>query len=135
MLDRLPIRSQHGGTNTCLVCNKLESMGHIFFDCSFARDIWHLFGISLTEHAYSFNIITGSIIGLKKDPNLFWHILFSYILWFIWKFRNEDSFQGNGRILTGFHRKLTHFKIILGLLCDVAREGEAKKISPQWPCD
>ena len=113
MLDRLPIRIQQGGFDTCLVCKMPKSMIHIFFDCSFVREIWLLFGISLTGHAYSFDIISGSISSLKKDANLFWQILSFYIFWFIWKFRNEDMFQGNGRAITGFHRKLIRFKIIL----------------------
>ena len=99
-------------------------MRNIFFDCNFAKEIWLMFGISITKHVYAFEIITNFRQGLKKDANLFWHILSSFILWFIWKFRNEAKFQGIDRSLTGFYRKLTHFKIasevccIMNLECD-----------------
>lgn len=112
MLDRLPIKTHLGDCDTCTICNMPESMRHFFFDYSFPRDIWLLFGLSLIDHVFTFDIITRSIIGLKQDANLFWNILSSYILWFIWKFRNEEKFQGNGRIRTRFLRKLIHFKII-----------------------
>ena len=60
-----------------------------------------MFGLPITKNLYTFEIITGSIKGLKKDTNLFWHILSSFILWYIWKFRNDAKFQGNDRSLTG----------------------------------
>lgn len=86
-------------------------MRHIFLDCIFAKEILLMFGISTTNHVYTFDIITGYIQGVKKDTNLFWHILSSFILWFIWKFRNEAKHQGKDRSLTRFYRKLAHFKI------------------------
>ena len=112
MLDRLPIKTNLGTCDTCTICNMPETLRHIFFDCSFAKDIWWLFGISLSHQVFTFDIITGSIPGLKKDANLFWNILSSCILWFIWKFRNEEKIQGNGRVLMRFSKKLIRFKII-----------------------
>ena len=70
-----------------------------------------MFGLSITKHVYNFEIITRCIQGLRKDTNLFWHILSSFILWFIWKFRNEAKYEGNDRNLTGFYKKLTCLKI------------------------
>ena len=70
MLDRLPIKTTLGACDTCTICNMPESMRHIFFECSFAREIW-CFGLSLTQHVFTFDIITSSIPGLKKDANLF----------------------------------------------------------------
>ena len=80
MLDRFPIKTNLGAYDTCTVCIMPDSMRHIFFECSFAREIWWLFGLSLTQHVFTFDIITGYILGLKKDANLFWNILSSYIL-------------------------------------------------------
>ena len=96
---------------------EIITMRHIFFDCNFAKEIWLMFGISITKHVYTIEIIIGSIQGLRKDTNLFWNILSSFILWFIWKFRNEAKFQGIDRILIGFFRKLTRFKIASQVCC------------------
>ena len=76
-----------------------------------------MFGFSITKNVYIIDIIIGFIHGLKKDSNLFWHILSSFILWFIWKCRNEAKFQGIGRGLTRFYRKLIHFKIASEVCC------------------
>ena len=76
-----------------------------------------MFGVSITKHVYTLDIIIGFIDGLRKDVNLFCHILSSFILWHIWKLRNESKFQGIDRTLIGFYRKLTRFKIASQVFC------------------
>lgn len=117
LLDRLPIRNQHATLDICSICRVPETMRHIFFDCSFAREVWLMFGICITRYVYTLDIITGFIDGLRKDTNLFWQVLSSFILWHIWKFRNDSKFQGFTRSLTGFHRNLIYFKIASQVCC------------------
>ncbi|XP_059072101.1 uncharacterized protein LOC131872684 [Cryptomeria japonica] len=113
ILDRLPIQRNNHDNNLCKICNLPETSRHIFFDCSFARNIWNLFGIYYPTHVSIIEIVTGYIKGLKADSNIFWNILSSNILWQIWKCRNEEKFQDTPRVLTEFFLKLTSLKISL----------------------
>lgn len=113
MLDRLPIRNKPAAYDRCSICRKPETACHIFFDCPFAREVWLLFGIAIIESIFTYDIVTSFIHGPRKDTNLVWQILSSYILWFIWKLRNEEKFQGITRERIEFFKKLTHYKIVV----------------------
>ena len=71
-----------------------------------------MFGISIPSTFNIFEIVTGFIIDVKKDANMFWNILSSNILWQIWKCRNEERFQNIPKLLTESFQSLTHFKKI-----------------------
>lgn len=102
-------RKDHNNCDICNVCSVPESVRHILFECSIAREIWLLFGISIRNQFTVIDVLIGYIKGLKKDSNLFLHILSTEILCYIWKIRNEDKFHGIGRALTeSFHGLTLH---------------------------
>lgn len=53
------------------------------------------------------DIIIGKFHGFEKTNNLFWLILSTKILWFIWKARNEEIYQGRRRDLIESLKKIT----------------------------
>ena len=68
--------------------------------------IWnHKLGLSWHE------ILAGFVEKFDLNMNCFWFILTNEILWFMWRQRNEEIFQGRQRDLTGFFLKFTHLII------------------------
>ena len=112
ILNKLPIRNSFSDINYCSICRTPETGKHIFFECTFAKEVWLMFGISIPSNFSIFEVITGFILNARKDVNMFWDITSSYILWQIWKCRNEERFQNIPRMLTEVFRSLTHFKKI-----------------------
>lgn len=113
LIDRLPINRDNQNSNLCNICRLPDTGRHFFFYCLFAKEIWNLFGFYYPINVNIIEIVTGHINGLSKDANFFWNMLSSYILWQIWKCRNEEKYQGKPRVLTEFFHYLTHFKIFL----------------------
>ncbi|XP_059064555.1 uncharacterized protein LOC131856693 [Cryptomeria japonica] len=112
ILNKLPIRNYFSETNMCSICRTPEMGRHVFFECSFAKEVWLMFGISIPASFNILEVITGFIFNIKKDVNMFWDILSANILWQIWKCRNEERFQNVPRLLTESFRSLTYFKKI-----------------------
>ncbi|XP_059076776.1 uncharacterized protein LOC131876029 [Cryptomeria japonica] len=112
ILNKLPIRSSFFDVNYCTICRTPKMGNHIFFECSFAKEVWLMFGISIPSNFNFFEVITGFISNAKKDVNMFWDITSSSILWQIWKCKNEERFQNIPRMLTESFRSLTYFKKI-----------------------
>lgn len=82
-INRLPFKKDHSNSDIWNVCRIPESVRHIFFQCNIAREIWLLFDISIPNQIPILDVLTGYIKGVKKDTNLFWHILSTEILWYI----------------------------------------------------
>ena len=78
---------------TCLFCNELESITHLFFDCCVAVNVWKV----VTE-VIDVNIGSDyeSIARLWVANKIFFiaNVISSAILWSLWKLRNEICFQG-----------------------------------------
>ncbi|XP_057840597.2 uncharacterized protein LOC131050442 [Cryptomeria japonica] len=112
ILNKLPIRNYFSETNMCSICRTLETGRHIFFECSFAKEVWLMFGISIPASFNILEVITSFIFNIKKDVNMFWDILSANILWQIWKCKKEERFQNVPRLLTESFQSLTYFKKI-----------------------
>jgi hypothetical protein len=111
ILNKLPIRNSFSTVDFCNICRVPETGRHILFECTFAKEIWLMFGISIPTSFTIFEVITGFICNAKNDVNIFWNILSANILWQIWKCRNEERFQNKPRLLTESFQSLTYFKI------------------------
>jgi hypothetical protein len=78
---------------TCLLCNELESVTHLFFECCVARLIWRLIsgllGVNLGD---SFESVACLWLANKKHELT--NVVSSAVIWSTWKLRNEICFQG-----------------------------------------
>lgn len=59
-----------------------------------------MFGFFIPNLMNTMEVISSYIHGLKKDANIFWFILSTNILKYIWKIRNAERFDGQTRALT-----------------------------------
>lgn len=77
----------------CIVCQEgIESDVHILFYCHFAKECWHLSGLSLQVPSSSFvHGCVSCLFHLLKDDQC---ALFSIVCWAIWKHRNEVLWNG-----------------------------------------
>ncbi|GJW99163.1 RNA-directed DNA polymerase, eukaryota [Tanacetum coccineum] len=103
-LDRLPHRLNLSSRGMdipligCPLCNaNMESSGHLFFGCDFAKDIWNLVRV-WTETSFSacstfahwevwFNSWQAS-----KERKRHLYVIFVASLWWIWRFHNSIIF-------------------------------------------
>lgn len=77
----------------CIVCQDgVESDVHILFDCSFAKECWHLSGLS--SQVPSSSSVYGCISSLFHLLNDDQCALLSMVCWAIWKHRNEVLWNG-----------------------------------------
>ncbi|KAG7542752.1 Reverse transcriptase zinc-binding domain [Arabidopsis thaliana x Arabidopsis arenosa] len=78
---------------TCLLCNSFdESRQHLFFDCSYAADVWHFF--SGKAHVSPPNLFDDGVRWLKnpcrdKNTALILRLAFQASMYYIWKERNS----------------------------------------------
>ena len=83
------------GDICCARCGKPEeSINHVFFKCPPARQVWALSKIPSSPNLFP----TGSVFG--NMDHLFWRVNpkmddhhFAWILWYIWKGRNNKVFS------------------------------------------
>jgi hypothetical protein len=77
---------------TCLMCNEMESVTHLFFECCVAKIAWSivsgLLGVSLRE-----NFESVARLWLANKRHELTNVISSSV---IWKLRNEICFQGCG---------------------------------------
>lgn len=84
----------------CQVCGlQGESINHILFECTVARQVWASSGIPTPElgfHQTSIFENVSYLLGLKQKRCLPTHItrVWPWIVWMLWKARNEFLFQG-----------------------------------------
>ncbi|KAG7533614.1 Zinc knuckle CX2CX4HX4C [Arabidopsis thaliana x Arabidopsis arenosa] len=84
----------------CQVCGEVgESINHVLFTCSLARQIWALSGVPTPEFGFQNGSIFANIqflFDLKKNGLIPDHIKRSWpwVLWRLWKNRNKLFFEG-----------------------------------------
>lgn len=90
--DRLSRFVQNMDANCALCHNSIESLNHLFYDCPFAHNVWHLSGLYATP-INAPNLISwlDDLVSLNNDKLLLSHILL--ICWQIWDSRNKWIFQ------------------------------------------
>ena len=80
------------GENYCVLCdtNSLETRGHLFFDCPFAKQCWTYVGIQWPSHMDLLRDISWQKSNFTGP--CFTEIL-ACVTWNIWKARNDKKFQ------------------------------------------
>lgn len=93
MLDNL--RRRHVVSSQCIrCCFDIETTDHTFFQCRYAQGVWKLSGLSLTlllDAAVSVEDKLRYLLSLANEDNVprHVHLLSTWLLWRIWKGRNE----------------------------------------------
>ncbi|XP_010507236.1 PREDICTED: uncharacterized protein LOC104783832 [Camelina sativa] len=88
-----------------------ESINHLLFECSFARQVWAVAGFPLPENGFDkisiyqnlhlvFSICKNVQLSLQIKRYLPW------ILWLMWKNRNNLVFEGNVYLITDLVKKI-----------------------------
>jgi hypothetical protein len=89
------VRRNWSGDKTCCVCHFSETIQHLFFDCFYAKFLWHsihiLFGISPPMNINDL-FVHWSKVGNKKYNTLLLTAA-TVLLWAIWLTRNEVVFD------------------------------------------
>jgi hypothetical protein len=76
---------------TCLFCNELETVHHLFFDCCVAKRIWLILSEFLElSGSWNFEFIATKWVAEKKHRCI--NIVTSTALWSIWNYRNKLCF-------------------------------------------
>lgn len=84
----------------CQICGKDgESVNHVLFDCTFARQVWAMSGFPYPSQGFSdlslfanvnYLISTWKRMSERKDITR----VFPWVLWYLWKNRNSLIFEG-----------------------------------------
>lgn len=77
---------------TCLFCCELETVNHLFFDCTVARQLWAGITVVFNIHLEPTLDSVGKF-WLSNKRNCVFNIIASAALWISWKLRNELRFQ------------------------------------------
>ncbi|XP_020870665.1 uncharacterized protein LOC110225387 [Arabidopsis lyrata subsp. lyrata] len=93
---------QAHGMNSALQCslcqNDLESISHVLFNCWPAREVWEIANIPLPSHGFTDSTNDNLAFLLKVMSNdsvsLSIRMAIPWILWGIWKHRNEVLYAG-----------------------------------------
>jgi hypothetical protein len=94
MKDNL-IRRNWVGRESCCFCDEKESTQHLFFDCPFAKIIWHLihmtFGLSPLRNVN--NLFGNWLKGIPKKELIQIRVRVCAVIWTMWNTRNDFIFN------------------------------------------
>lgn len=95
--ERLNTRGLHLDAR-CKLCNTgSESIGHLLFSCSYAKEVWERSGIQLPQNGFSrtsvFLNVYHLIFANGRRPKHTQNRAFPWVLWEIWKARNALVFE------------------------------------------
>ncbi|CAA7049019.1 unnamed protein product [Microthlaspi erraticum] len=86
--------------NVCQACGlDGESLNHLFFTCSFSRQVWTLSDLPLPELGFAESVYSNInyLVEQRKNDLVPKEISrrFSWVIWFLWKNRNDLAFQSH----------------------------------------
>lgn len=78
---------------TCLFCNEIEMVDHLFFDCSVAKRLLHIvLNILKLPEVCNYEILASRSLANKRHTVN--NIICAAVMWCLRKFRNDTCFQG-----------------------------------------
>ena len=89
------VKKNWPGNPTCAFFSQLESLDHMFFQCSVARVTWGFIAFCLGAHEIPNDILSysGWIRKFLPGETIVYHLIFAAIYWAIWKCRNKACFD------------------------------------------
>jgi zinc-binding in reverse transcriptase len=105
------------GNTSCIFCNDIESVEHLFIHCTVASCLWnwisHHNNFRFHDHRVSIKVLWSIDYCIPfKDSNLY-ELLRGAVLWVIWNERNRITFEGGNskslRTLVGMIISLIRF--------------------------
>jgi hypothetical protein len=119
---------------SCLFCNELESIHHMFFDCVVARQVWANISECLDLHCgESFESIGKRWLSTKKF--MIANIFTFAALWGLWKLRNYLCFQdGRWKDMNSLLRRITTLIYNWKLLCPDSQKSELESRLSRLNC-
>ncbi|CAA7017868.1 unnamed protein product [Microthlaspi erraticum] len=86
--------------NVCQACGlDGESINHLFFTCSFSRQVWALSVLPLPKSGFSESVYENISYLLDQSKNVLLpqevRRRFPWVIWFLWKNRNDLAFQSH----------------------------------------
>jgi hypothetical protein len=89
------VKRKWNGDPSCCFCNQMETVEHLFFQCSIAKCIWGMVGICLGSKCIPSSIAQYKLWIQKVLPQgkAVHHFGFSAICWATWKSRNKVVFD------------------------------------------
>ena len=86
----------------CFVCGEIEENTiHILRDCLAAKRVWRLLGVQTDDLIWRIPLrdwLLGNIEKRNLQSDEGWPTLFSVTCWWLWRWRNERSFNAEPRI-------------------------------------
>ena len=89
------VKNKWPGNPSCSFCSQLETVDHLFFQCSVATVTWGFIALCLGTHEIPNEILAYSGWIRKHLPGgtTIYHFIFAAICWAIWKCRNKACFD------------------------------------------
>jgi hypothetical protein len=73
---------------TCLFCNELESVSHLFFDCCIAQAVWEAIA-EITNVKMGTDFVSVAKFWIQDNKFKCLNVISTAALWAIWKARND----------------------------------------------
>lgn len=106
LLNRLPTKSILASkgipvpSTACSLCSlEEETIEHLFYECSAAKEIWNWLsnwcGVNLGNHNSLVSLIYNCLdVAKSRSQRLFLEAAMGCLLWCFWKSRNKSAFNG-----------------------------------------
>lgn len=143
--DRLEIRGLSKDLRCQFCGQEKESINHVLFSCSIARQIWALSDYPTPNGGFSHGSVFSNfhyLLSLEKNQNLPKHIRmnFPWILWSVWKNRNGFFFEGKSFVAIDLVNKIKEEAAqwfnaqVIGHRMDSSRIFDRGKLKTDWTC-
>jgi hypothetical protein len=89
------VKRQHVSDHSCVFCSKTETIMHLFFECSVAKELWKK-NSTFTGVKMQVKLLSISSLWICEKTQQVPNIVHAAVLWCLWKVRNDLCFNGYG---------------------------------------
>ncbi|XP_075636928.1 uncharacterized protein LOC142609204 [Castanea sativa] len=106
--NRLKLRGVDYG-DCCALCGDSETLGHILWDCTFAKEVWSGSKMKLPALPGPVNEFLNVVwVVVEVCPNIIW-VLFAVTAWSLWNNRNTVTHGGRSKDKEGLIKSVASF--------------------------